>query len=276
MFYIAKSNQHQMKQLFPVILLMLIVFTNALAKQSGTDTITREEFIHLQTTKSDTLNKMALKLAVPGANSKDLNEAINLIMKGLHTYARFRDSVGLRETFDHLALTYHLQKKYVQAKWFYIQSNSYARDMKDTANIIHSLVALSTVKADIKDFEMGDKDIAEALILAKTQRGINAEIEVQNTIAEYYTKRGYPKKIEAAINRVAFLNDSVAKRNAPPKIVRVKKPLPVAVSTKPSNVKSDNPNLIILVSVVILFILLLLLFLVKGGRKMGNNFSGKL
>lgn len=246
--------------------IMLFLSNLLCAKQITTDTLTREEFIRSQTIKADTLNQMALKLAVPGASNSDLNEAIGLIMKGLHTYSKFRDSTGMRETFDHLALVYHLQKKYVQAKWFYIQSNSYARDMRDTANIIHSLIALSSVKADIKDFEMADRDLAEAVSLARNQPGIDAEIEVQNSIAEYYTKRGIPKKIDAAINRIAFLKDSVAKRDTP-KVVEVKKQ-PIITKPKPFAPKTnDNTNRIISIAGVILFILLLLMFLIKGKRK---------
>ena len=241
------------------------------AHPGTTDSLTREQFIHSQTVKSDTLNQMALQLAVPGASAKDLNEAINLIMKGLHTYSRFRDSTGLRETFDHLAFVYHLQKKYVQAKWFYIQSNSLAREMRDTANIIHSLIALSSVKADIKDFEMANKDLNEALSLAKTQPGIDPEIEVQNRIAAYYTEREIPKKIAAALSRIAFLKDSVAKKNAPIIADTVIKKQPEVTKPKPAPTQgSANSNLIITVIIITILILLLFMFLIRGGRKTGE------
>ncbi|MEO6521090.1 MAG: hypothetical protein ABIN91_05400 [Mucilaginibacter sp.] len=255
---------------FPILLLMLIS-TGLFAQQATTDTLTREQYVKAFTVKSDSLNQTALKLAVPGASAKDLNEAISLIMKGLHTYSRFRDSTGLRETFDHLAFVYHLQKKYVQAKWFYIQSNSLAREMRDTANIIHSLISLSSVKSDIKDFEMANKDLSEALNLAKTQPGIDAEIEVQNRIAAYYNEREIPKKIAAALSRIAFLKDSVAKKNAPVITDTIVKKLPEI--TKPKSVPtqgSANSNLIITVIIIAILLLLLFMFLIKGGRKNGE------
>jgi len=252
--------------------LMLLLSVSVSAQSETKDTLTREQFIKSQTVKSDTLNQMALKLAVPGASAKDLNEAITLIMEGLHTYSRFRDSIGLRETFDHLALVYHLQKKYVQAKWFYIQSNSLAREMRDTANIIHSLIALSSVKADIKDFEMGNRDLSEALTLSKTQTGIDAEIEVQNAIAAYYTKREMPDKISKALSRIAFLQDSVAKKNAPltADTATVKKQPEIIKPKAEPTQGSANSNLIITIVVIAVLILLLFMFLVKGRRKSGE------
>jgi hypothetical protein len=261
-----------MKKILPIIILILLTNTVTFAQPATTDTLTREQFIHSQTVKSDTLNQMALQLAVPGASAKDLNEAISLIMKGLHTYSRFRDSTGLRETFDHLAFVYHLQKKYVQAKWFYIQSNSLAREMRDTANIIHSLIALSSVKSDIKDFEMANKDLTEALSLAKTQPGIDPEIEVQNRIAAYYTEREIPKKIAAALSRIAFLKDSVAKKNAPVITVdTLVKKQPEITKPKPTPTQgSANSNLIITVIIIAILVLLLFMFLVRGGRKNGE------
>lgn len=134
-------------------------------------------------------------------------------MSGLHNYSRFRDSTGLRETFDHLGLVYHLQK-HVQAKWFYIQSNTISRERRDTLNIIQSLIALASVKTDINDFEMAQRDLHEALALAKRTNGINGRIQVQKGIAKYYTKKGDAKDASVALNRVIYLKDSIAKADA--------------------------------------------------------------
>lgn len=200
-----------MKILLCFINLFFLVSGSLLAQNTVKESLTRAEFIRSQTVKADTLNEIALKLATPGASSADLNEAIRYIMQGLHVYSKFRDSTGLRETFDHLAMVYHLQKKYVQAKWFYIQSNSLSRDMKDTINIIHSLVNLSSVKTDIKDYPMAQRDLTEALSLAKNKAGIELQIDVDNNYARFYTKKGELKRAEAFVTRVGFLKDSVSK-----------------------------------------------------------------
>jgi tetratricopeptide (TPR) repeat protein len=242
-----------------VILVFIFVFaTNALAYQTLKDTLTRAQFINSQTIKSDTLNQMALKLAIPGASNHDLNEAINLIMKGLHNYSRFRDSVGLRQTFDNLAFVYHLQKKHVQAKWFYIQSNTLARQMSDTANIIHSLLALSSVKADIKDYAMANRDLQEAKALSRSQKGIDAQIEVQNTLATYYTNKGDTKKAALATERIAFIKDSVNRPivQVQPVVVETKKAI---VNTNKTPVKPNNYNGIITQICIIAALLIVLL-----------------
>lgn len=199
--------------LFTLLLILTCFACKAHAHGIKKDTITRQQFIRSQTVKADTLNQMALNLAKPGANYKDLNLAIEYIMKGLHVYSRYRDSIGLRQTFDHLALVYHLQKKYVQAKWFYIQSNSLSRDLKDTSNIIHSLLALAAVKSDIKDYSMADRDLHEAIALVKSRPGINTQIEVLKVAEVYYSKKGDTKMADRTTNRLIYLSDSVTRHN---------------------------------------------------------------
>ncbi len=176
--------------------------------------IKRAEFLKTQTIKSDSLNREALKLARPNASNADLNQAIDDIMKGLHVYSKFRDTAGLVQTFDNLALVYHLQKKYTQAKWFNLQSNGLSRDGHDTAGIIHSLINLASVKQDIKDFALAKKDLDEALALAKTQHKRDAEINTEKALSVYYTKMGDSKNSVMALNRARFLIDTTAKKIA--------------------------------------------------------------
>lgn len=204
---------------WPIILLCLTPFLSR--AQSNTDSIkqARAAFIKSQTVKADSLNIAALKLAVPDAVNADLNKAIDNIMSGLHIYSKFRDSTGLRETFDHLGLVYHLQKKYTQAKWFILQSNSLSRDRRDTLNIITSLISLAAVKEDIKDFSLAKRDLTEALLLAKTQHIINQQIDVLHAEAKLYTKNGDAKGAAMTLNRINYLKDSVIKTVAKQKTV---------------------------------------------------------
>jgi len=198
-------------------LLILLTLSSSLSlAQSSTDSakLVRAVFIKGQTVKADSLNNAALKLAQPNASPADLNKAIENIMTGLHVYSKFRDTVGLRETFNHLALVYHLQKKYTQAKWFFIQSNSLSRDGRDTINIITSLINLASVKEDIKDFSLAKRDLTEALLLAKTRPKVDEQIAVQKALAEYYTKKGDMPAAAMALNKINYLKDSVVKRMA--------------------------------------------------------------
>jgi tetratricopeptide (TPR) repeat protein len=198
------------------LIILLSLFPSLSLAQSNADSakLARAVFIKGQTVKADSLNTAALKLAQANASPADLNKAIENIMAGLHVYSKFRDTVGLRETFDHLALVYHLQKKYTQAKWFFIQSNSLSRDGRDTINIITSLINLASVKEDIKDFSLAKRDLTEALLLAKTRPKVDEQIEVQKALAEYYTKKGDAPAAAMALNRVNYLKDSIVKRIA--------------------------------------------------------------
>ncbi len=150
------------------LLLLIIPITGISATTQRADSLTRTQFIHLQTAKADSLNKLALSLASSNNTSPaHLNQAISYIMQGLHIYSKFKDTIGLRQTFDHLGLVYGLQKKYTQAKWFILQSNTLSRQQRDTPQIINSLINLASVKKAIKDYKLADKDIREAAMLAK-------------------------------------------------------------------------------------------------------------
>jgi hypothetical protein len=197
------------KKIYPFIcsLLLLPFLANAQSKPDSAK-IQRDIFIKAQTVKADSLNEAALKLAHPNANAADLNRAIENIMTGLHVYSKFRDSIGLVKTFDHLGLVYHLQKKYAQAKWFILQSNTMSRQKRDTINIIHSLVNLASVKEDIKDFSLAKRDLTEALAMAKALPKVDAQVEVQKALSRYFTKIGDTNNSAIAINRAKVLTES--------------------------------------------------------------------
>src|SRR5665213_178513 len=86
------------------------------------------------------------------------NEALNYTMRALHRYSMYNDTAGLRDCFDNLAKVYFAQRKYPQAKWFILQSNTLSRVKKDTANIITSLLTLSAIKSDIQDYGLAMRD----------------------------------------------------------------------------------------------------------------------
>jgi len=182
--------------------------------------------VKIHTAKADSLNTAALKLAVPKAPAKDLDQALSNVMQALHIYSGAGDSAGLRQTFDNLGMVYHLQKKYTQAKWFILQSSAISREKHDTLNIISSLLTLVAVKEDIKDFNLAKRDLDEALALARTRPDIDQQIKVQQALSDYFSKKGDPKNATMALNRIAFLKDSVLKiaqlavaKNGQPKVM---------------------------------------------------------
>src|ERR1700754_4256551 len=98
------------------------------------------------------------------------NEAIASTLSAIHYYSKYDDTTGLRQSFDVLATIYHAQHKYVQAKWFSIQSNSLSRAKNDNLNIIASLLELSSIKTDIKDYTLAMRDLNEALALSSQNK----------------------------------------------------------------------------------------------------------
>ncbi|MFI5139956.1 MAG: hypothetical protein ACHQIM_19205, partial [Sphingobacteriales bacterium] len=64
------------------------------------------------------------------------NEDINYTILAIQNYAAYNDSTALRLCFDNLAKVYYAQKKYSQAKWFILQSNTLSRAKNYIPNII--------------------------------------------------------------------------------------------------------------------------------------------
>jgi|SRR6185312_1166636 len=149
------------------------------------------------------------------------NEALNYTMRALHRYSMYNDTAGLRDCFDNLAKVYFAQRKYPQAKWFILQSNTLSRVKKDTANIITSLLTLSAIKSDIQDYGLAMKDLNEALLLSVTTRNKKIELDVLKNFALLYSRtKNYPKEA-LVLKKRDSLEDSIRKDEEARLLVRV-------------------------------------------------------
>lgn len=99
-------------------------------------------------------------------NSPKLAE-FYILNKALGYYRSADDSKGRLKSFDFLGHLYQDQKRYSQAKWFYLQANNQARIMNDTTGTITSLINLGVIKILIGELELAKKDITEAEDLSK-------------------------------------------------------------------------------------------------------------
>lgn len=175
--------------------------------------------------------------------------AIEYTIKALHAYSGYNDTPGLRTSFNNLVKVYTDQKKYSQAKWFVLQSNTMSRQQKDAANIISTLVELAGIKMAIKDYSLALRDLDEAKSLSIQNHYSKQESAVQQSYAMLYTRLNKPKEAAAALKRHDFIEDSIIKAADAQRLAAlksqdstqdVKKKLYTSASKKVSKISSDK------------------------------------
>ena len=137
------------------------------------------------------------------------NEAIINSYAALHLYSKYRDTTGRRICFDNLAQVYHSQKKYSQAKWFILQSNTLSRIKNDVPNIIASLLKLAAIKTDIKDYSLAMRDLNEALSLSSLSNSAPTEAVVQKSYAKLYIRMNKKGKAAMALKKSKAITDRI-------------------------------------------------------------------
>ncbi|MEO7212544.1 hypothetical protein [Mucilaginibacter sp.] len=142
------------------------------------------------------------------------NEALNYTMLALHKYSYYSDSVGLRVSFDALAKVYTSQHKFSQAKWFVLQSINISRIKNDVPNLIASLIKLSTVKMEIKDYKLAMRDLNEALTLSIANKIPQLEAAVQKNFGYLYNRMDNPAKGAVALKRADTILDRIKAQEA--------------------------------------------------------------
>ena len=137
------------------------------------------------------------------------NLAISNTMSAIHYYSKYDDTTGLRVSFDMLTKVYHTQHKYTQAKWFILQSNTLSRAKNDNPNIISSLIELSSIKSDIKDYKLAMRDLNEALTISSKNHYPKQESQVQLHYALLYNVMKDYTKATIALKRHNAIDDSI-------------------------------------------------------------------
>ena len=174
------------------------------------------------------------------------NEAINNTMSAIHYYSKYNDTTGLRISFDALAKVYHAQHKYPQAKWFILQSNTLSRIKNDNVNIISSLIELSSIKTDIRDYTLAMRDLNEALMISSKNHMPQQQSQVQLHFALLYNVMKNYTKASIAMKRHNAIDDSIkrdeearmmAKLNTKDSLQQVKKKSDTLNSKKKSTKK---------------------------------------
>jgi len=205
-----------MKKLITIAIILLLSITKLLAAPIA-DTLKQQLSIVSDSLKGPIFTQIAvgyLHYDTVKSKAKKLEyqeKALNYTMQALHYYSKYNDTTGLRLSFDNLAKVYYAQKKYTQAKWFILQSNTLSRDKNDVPNIITSLLVLASIKTDITDYGLAMRDLNEALQLSVNNHYSRNESAVQESFAMLYTRTGNTAKAAIALKRHNFINDSIRK-----------------------------------------------------------------
>jgi len=136
------------------------------------------------------------------AESLILGKALPLYYYGL------KDKTGTIRCYDQLADTYHQQKKFTQAKWFYIQSNMLARKINSPSGIVNSLINLAHVKMSIGDYELALLDFKEAEQLSLKNKYTNKLIEIKSNLADVYNKLGNSGAASSAFSEFKVMKET--------------------------------------------------------------------
>jgi tetratricopeptide (TPR) repeat protein len=143
-------------------------------------------------------------------SQKNFTEAETLVLRKalpLYYYG-LKDKNGTIRCYDQLADNYHQQKKFTEAKWFYIQANMLARKINDPLEIVNSLINLAHVKMSIGDYQLALSDYKEAEQLSVKNRYTNKLIELKSDLADVYTKLGNSGAASSAFSEFKVMKET--------------------------------------------------------------------
>ncbi|MFD2163651.1 hypothetical protein ACFSJU_14670 [Paradesertivirga mongoliensis] len=119
--------------------------------------------------RKDSLGSTFYRIAYIKRMQKSPKQAEHFILnEALSYYRSSDDQEGRLKSFNFLASLYQDQKRYSEAKWFYLQANNQARLMNDVPSTITSLINLGVTKILIGDLALAKQDITDAEELCRT------------------------------------------------------------------------------------------------------------
>jgi len=204
-----------MKILFTISVFMLLGIAKLSATPVDLDSLKQQVTVTSDSLKAPIYTQIAgTYLSYDTISSKRKRyiyqeNAIAYTLQAIHYYSRYNDTTGLRISFDNLARVYRSEKKFSQAKWFILQSNTLSRAKNDVPNIISSLLELSLIKTDIKDYKLAMRDLNEALTLSSANHLPKTEADVQMGYVTLYNNMKLYTKADIALKRHDAINDSI-------------------------------------------------------------------
>lgn len=163
--------------------------------------------------KNDLNEKSAtayVSLAAVRGKQKNFSDAEFLIMRrALPLYRSASYTPGRIGCFNVLGEIYNEQKRYSEAKWYFIQANMLARTLRDTLAIAQSLINLGDVKTNIKDYKLALKDFKEAEAISKRKHLLKQLSDVNRAYAKLYVQSGNKPASGASYSEYAKYEDSL-------------------------------------------------------------------
>ncbi|EOR94057.1 hypothetical protein ADIARSV_2773 [Arcticibacter svalbardensis MN12-7] len=162
----------------------------------------------LPTNKYDVINEKStladayVKLAEIRRIQTRYKQAASLILQNALSLYRSADNLNGRiGCFDLLGRIYFAQKRYSEAKWFFIQANTQSRNLDNQKGIITSLVNLSKVKIAIHHNKLALRDLKEASTLAVRLNNLTMIANVKKGYSYYYASTGSKSASQASRSR---------------------------------------------------------------------------
>ena len=152
-----------------------------------------------------------INLANLRSGQKNYKDAEVFIMKKalpLYYYG-LRDKIGTMSCYDQLAEMYQQQKRYSEAKWFYIQSNMVARKINNTVGIVASLINLAHVKMSIGDYQLALRDFREAEQLSISNKYNDKLVEIKSDLSQIYDVLGNKIAANLAFSEYTVLKNAL-------------------------------------------------------------------
>lgn len=115
-------------------------------------------------------------------------------------YYKVKDQAGVMHCYDRLAHIYEGQNRFSEAKWFYVQANMVAREIRHEQGLMASLINLAHVKNTIGDYDLAIRDYKEAQQIASRNNLIDKLVEINGSMSDTYHKLGHYKLASSALN----------------------------------------------------------------------------
>jgi tetratricopeptide (TPR) repeat protein len=88
----------------------------------------------------------------------------------LKTYSRIGSRSGQMAAYNQLGKIYFAANKLTQSLWFYTQQGMLAQQLKNNTSYIDSILGIAMIKVKKREFNLANKDLNRAELLAKNAR----------------------------------------------------------------------------------------------------------